>query len=95
MEKFWKIILFTVITLLFAIGIYRAHFAPPEKEYNYVDLGIQYAGCTVCDKYTLEDTHMLIIENKYNPRKKYSYVRVTSNIYNNVYFIGDTIKRIY
>lgn len=86
------IIIYTI--LIYSLTCIRSSVGnKPTITYDSVNLHIQYKGCVVANKFEEDGTYKLIITSKYWPLKdQYKEITVNQNIYNNLYFIGDTIK---
>lgn len=98
MSKAFKITS-TVLIILYIILVLVLMGSPFNKKnestiiYDSINLHIQYKGCVVTNKFEEDGTYKLIITSKYWPLKdQYKTITVNQNIYNNLYFIGDTIK---
>lgn len=88
----WIIICIILIRVL-TMGLTFDTKNKPTITYDSVNLHIQYKGCVVANKFEEDGTYKLIITSKYWPLKdQYKTITVNQNIYNNLYFIGDTIK---
>ena len=86
-----------IIIFISCIGIYIKHtdyntITNKSIINNSVELSARYKNCIVVDKCTTQGNYFLYIENPYLKQHKRSLVKVTENIYYNIYFIGDTIK---
>lgn len=91
-KPFWAIVIICIITLA---SLVISSFTSEDDiiTYDSVNLHIQYKGCVVANKFEEDGTYKLIITSKYWPLKdQYKEITVNQNIYNNLYFIGDTIK---
>lgn len=84
----------TIIVMLLAIivgAMVAKKLQTGAMTYNFVDLQMRYKHYVVVDKEELEeDTYILRLRNP--ETNKTSKVYVKPYLYQNVYFVGDTIK---
>lgn len=88
-------IIVALLILLLSLVILKNH-SRKEIVYNYIELRTQYKNYKVVDKYQKDNKYYLIVFNKsyFDTSTKivYKTIRVTENVYYNLYFVGDNIK---
>ncbi|MGM9531524.1 hypothetical protein [Intestinibacter sp.] len=90
-----KYAIVALLILLLSLVILKNH-SRKEFIYNYIELHTQYKNYKVIDKYQKDNKYYLIVFNKsyFDTSTKivYKTIRVTENVYYNLYFVGDNIK---
>lgn len=85
----------TLLILLLSLVLLKNH-SRKETIYNYIELRTQYKNYKIVDKYQKDNKYYLTVFNKsyfdISTKIVYKNIRVTENVYYNLYFVGDNIK---
>lgn len=90
-----KYAIVALLLLLLSLVLLKNH-SRDEIIYNYIELRTQYKNYKVVDKFQKDNKYYLTVFNKSyfdtSTKVVYKTVRVTENVYYNLYFVGDNIK---
>ena len=90
-----KYAIIALLILLLSLVILKNH-SRKEIVYNYIELRTQYKNYKVVDKYQKDNKYYLTVFNKSyfdtSTKVVYKTIRVTENVYYNLYYVGDNIK---